>query len=243
MLIRIRLLRAYQVILLSGLLLAAGQTISAQSIGAPSQPIQPASPQTPQAVQPVQSPSDAKPQTPPQPGIRLADVVQIVKNEGRSTAIASYIAEGVGIQTTQLDSSPAGARVLGDAQREFCVIDDTDALLFMIKNGDNTVVYLANHAGVLKTAGYFYPGRFHSQEFKSVSKEKAAAGFAAEKEYWLQKISPSMSSAVKTEEHVSTPNYATAEVVTKEKAAPANSTPQSNTDSNATPPKKKISWF
>jgi hypothetical protein len=247
MLIWIRLLRTHQVILLAGLLLAGGQVVSAQSVGeAPSQPPQPASPQTPQAVQPVQAPGDssAKPQIAPRPIVKLADVVRTVENEGRSTSIGSYIAEGVGIKTTQIDSSPVQARVLSDTQRELCVIDDTGALLFLIRDGNNTVVYLANHAGMLQTAGYFYPGRFHSQEFKVVSKDKAAAGFAAEKEFWIKKISPGgQSVAVKTVEPVSKPAVAKSEATTKAKVVPAKSKPQPKADGDDAPPKKKISWF
>jgi hypothetical protein len=247
LLIRIRLLRAYQVILLAGLLLAAGEAISAQSVGkSPSQPPQPASVQTPQSVQPTQASDDnsAKPQTPPQPALKFADVVQKVKDEGRSTSIGSYIAEGVGIKNTQIDSSPVQARVLSDTDRELCVVEDTGALLFLIRNGQNTEVYLANHAGVLQTAGYFYPGRFHSQEFKGVSKQKAAAGFAAEKELWIKKISPTKpGDAVKTEEHLSTPDKAKPEAPTKEKTKAVKSKKQSKAEDDDAPPKKKISWF
>jgi hypothetical protein len=234
-----RLLRANQVILLSGLLLAAGQTVSAQSVSeVPSVPPQSAAPGTPLAVQPV------KPQTPPQPVISLSDVVRKVESEGRSTSIGSYIAEGVGIKTMQIDSSPVQARVLSDTQRELCVIDDTGALLFMIRDGGNTVVYLANHAGVLQTAGYFYQGRFRSQEFKSVSKDKAAAGFAAEKELWIKKISPGgQTAAVKPVEPVSKPAVAKSEASTKAKVVPAKSKPQPKADADDAPPKKKISWF
>ena len=336
MLNRIRLLRACQVFLLSGLLLAAGQAMNAQSVGktpsqapaaAPSQPPQPASQQSPQATQPVHAPDDTspKPQTPPEPVFKLADVVQKVESDGRSTSIRDYIAEGVGIRSRQIDSSPVQARSLSDTQRELFVIDDNGALLFLMKNGETTFAYLANHAGMLQTAGYFYPGRFHSQEFKSVSKEKAAAGFAAEGEFWIKRIFPPKNGdAVKPGESASEPDGAgsgagarekaeldsktareagslktaptagaAADVDEKDKlsqmtpkerikyldqqmreakqeaklekklasktaahkrqeaksteknpqAAPANSNQQSNTDGDATPPKKKISWF
>jgi len=298
MLIRMRVPRAYQVFLLSGLLVAVGQNISAQSEGkAPS-----VSPQTSQAARPTQAQGDAsvKPQAPPQPVIKFADVVKKVEEEG-GTSVPNYIAEDVGIQTTQTDSSPVRARALSDTQRELYVIYDTGALLFLVKNGDMTFAYLANHAGVLQTAGYFYPGRFHSQDFKNVSKEKAAAGFAAEKEIWIKKISnPQYGDAVKPQEPVRKPDYAKSEagaktaatarasadvdekdklsqMTSKERikyldqqmrqakqearlkkkesakekklasktaqAAPANSNQQSNTDGDAAPPKKKISWF
>jgi hypothetical protein len=247
MLIRIRLLRAYQVTLLAGLLLVAGEAIRAQSVDkSPSQPPQPASVQTPQAVQPAQTSGDnsPKPQTPPPEVLKFADVVQKVTDEGRSTSIGSYIAEGIGIKTMQIDSSPVQARVLDDAERELCVIEDTGALLFLIKSGNNTVVYLANHAGVLQRAGYFYPGRFHSQDFKDVSKEKAAAGFAAEKESWIKIISPPKpGDAVKTAEHVSPPDNAKPEAATKEKTKAAKSKKQPKAEGDDAPPKKKISWF
>jgi hypothetical protein len=283
-------------------LLAAGPTISAQSAGkAPSQTPQATSAQTQQAV--------PTPQTPLQPVLKLADVVRKVEKEGRSTSIGSYIAEGIGIKGMQLDSSPVQAHVLDDGARELCVIDDTGALLFMFKNGSDTEVYLTNHAGVLQTAGYFYPGRFHSQDFKDVSKQKAAAGFAAEKEFWIRRISPGgEGDAVKAEEHISPPNAVRKTVAvdkaaadagekaklsemtpqerikyldqqmreakqqaklekkesekekklagktpahkqdakddtSADKSAAANSNQQSKTDSDATPAKKKISWF
>lgn len=176
MLIRMGLLRASRVLPLSALLLVAGQMIYAQSAEKASSQSQPAIRRT--ALEPT---------------VQFADVVRVVEHEGRSTTIGSYIAEGVGIKTTQLDSSPVQAHVVSDTQRELCVIDDTGDLLFMALNGETTVVYLANHAGVLQLAGYFQPGRFHSQNFKGVSKEKAAAAFVAEKEYWMRKTFPSKS--------------------------------------------------
>ena len=230
MLIRMRFLRACQGLLLSGLFLAAGQAISAQSIGqtpsqapaaAPSQPSQPASPQIPRAAQPARTPGDtsAKPQPPPEPLIKLAGIVQMVENEGRSTSISSYVAEGIGIKATQIDSSPVQARAMSDTQREFYVIDDTGALLFLMKNGNNTFVYLANNAGVLQMAGYFYPGHFHSQEFKRVSKETAAAGLTAEKEFWTKKIFPPKDGdTVKHGEPVSKSDYARSEAGAREKS-------------------------
>jgi hypothetical protein len=338
MLIRTGFLRASKVFLLSGLLLATGEVISAQSVGkAPLEPPQPSSQQTPQAVQPAQAPGDvsAKPQASPEPVVKLADVVQKIEDEGRSTSIGSYIAQGIGIESTQTDSSPVQAHALGDSQRELCVIDDTGALLFMIKNGDTTMVYLANHAGALQLAGYFYPARFRSQEFKRVAIDKAAAGFASEKEFWIQETFHSKyGGSVKSEVPISKPDYTRSEAATnvnagsdrkpakqtaalkttptpkaaanvdekdpsqmtaeerikyldkqireakqqaklekkesaKEKklasktaaqtapdakdntsaekttpqTAPANSNQQSNTDGDATPPKKRISWF
>jgi hypothetical protein len=187
--------------------------MSAQSVGkAPS-----ASPQTSQAVQPAQAHGDAavKPQAPPEPVIQFADVVKKVEKEG-GTSVPNYIAEYVGIKPTQSDSSPVQARALSDAQRELYVIDDTGALLFLMKNGDTTFAYLANHAGVLQSAGYLYPGRFHSQDFKSVSKDKAAAGFAAEKEAWIKKIfPPKYGEAVKPQESVSKPYDARSEAAAK----------------------------
>jgi hypothetical protein len=282
-----RVPRAYQVVfLLSGLLLAA-----------PS-----ASSQTSQTAQPSQAQGDAsvKPQAPPEPVVKFADVVKRVENES-DTEVPSYIAESVGIRPTQTDSSPVLARALSVAQREIYVIDDTGDLLFLMKNGDNTFAYVANHAGVLQSAGYFYPGRFHSQDFKRVSKDKAVAGFIAEKELWTTKLfPPKYGDAVMPPEPASKPDYARPEagaktVVTaraatdidekdklgqmtpkerikyldqqmreakreakqekkeseKEKklasktaqAAPVNSSQQPNTDGDAAPPKKKISWF
>jgi len=216
MLIRMRVPRASQIFLLSGLLLAAGQAISAQTAGkAPS-----ASPQTSQAVQPAQAQGYAavKPQTPPGPAIKFADVVKKVEKEG-GTSVPNYIAEYVGIKPTQSDSSPVQARALSDSQRELYVIDDTGALLFLMKNGDTTFAYLANHAGVLQSAGYIYPGRFHSQDFKSVSKDKAAAGFATEKEVWIKKVfPPKYGDAVKPQEPVSKPDYAKSEAAAKSAA-------------------------
>lgn len=265
-----RVPRAYQTFLLSGLLLAAGQAINAQSVEkSPS-----ASPQTSQA-EPAQTQGDAsvKPPAPPEPVITLADVVKIIKKEG-GTSVPNYIAEDVGIKTTQTDSSPVQAHALSDSHRELYVIDDTGALLFLMKNGATTFAYLADHAGVLQTAGYFYPGRFHSQNFKNVSKDKAAAGFAAENESWIQKtFPPKYGDTIKPAPPVSKPGSARSEAgvktaftaraaakreeklekkeSTKEKklaskaaqAAPANNNQTPNTDGDATPPKKKISWF
>lgn len=309
-----RHLRVCEVILLSGLSLGAGQVISAQSVG---------STPSPTSAAPAQPTQQASPQTPPAPVVKLADVVKKVEDEGTATSIHNYIAEDVGIKITTTDSSPVLAHALSDAQRELYVVNDTGALLFLMKDGNNTFAYLANHAGVLQTAGYFYPGRFHSQEFKSVSKEKAAAGFAAEKQFWIKKIFPSKyADTAKPEEPVSKPDHAKSEAATnittkastptttkpatevdekdlsqmtpkervkyldqqirelkreeklekkesaKDKklagktpaakpqktkddksaeknpqATPANSSQQTNSDSDTTPPKKKISWF
>ncbi len=154
---------------------------------------------------------------------------------------------------------------------------------------------------MLQTAGYFYPGRFHSQDFKNVSRDKAAAGFAAEKESWIQKtFPPKYGDTIKPAGPVSKPGYARSEAGVKTavtaraaadvdekaklsqgtpeerikyldqqmrkakreaklekkesaeekkrasktaQAAPANSNQQSSTNGDATPPKKKISWF
>jgi hypothetical protein len=240
--------------------------------------------------------SSVKPPTAPEPVLEIADVVRAAEDEGRSTSISSYIAEGIGIKNTQIDSSPVQARALSDTQREFCVIDDTGALLFMMKEGDTTAVYLANHAGVLQVAGRFYPGRFRSQEFKSISKDKAASGFTAEKEFWINKVSPGKYGAVaKPVGPISTPASSKPVTAVREAAAPKASataagendklsqmTPKErikylnqqmrqakqdakqekkesakkqkldtktaaqksqNTDSDAPPAKKKISWF
>jgi hypothetical protein len=318
MLIRMWVLRACQVFVLSGLSLSAVQAISAQSVGsAPSH--------VPEAA-PAQSPQQASPQTPPEPAVNYADVVKRAKTEGIATSIPNYIAEDIGIKITSSDSSPVQARAISDSQREFYIVDDTGALLLLMKDGSNTFAYLANHDGVLQTAGYFYPGRFHSQEFKSVSNKKAAAGFAAEKQLWIKKLFPSKyAETVKPEERGSKPDHARSEAAStasnatikaaastapkasagvKEKdpsqmtpkervkyldqqireakreeklekkesakerklagktpaarpqktrddksaeknpqAAPANSGQQSNSDSDAPPAKKKISWF
>jgi ribosomal protein L20A (L18A) len=318
MLIRTRLLRACQVFLISGLSLSALQAISAQSVGS--------TPSQASEVTPAQSPQQASPQAPPEPVVKLADVVKRVETEGLATSIPNYIAEDIGIKITSSDSSPVLARAMSDSRRELYLIDDTGDLLFLMKDDNTTAAYLANRAGVLQTAGYFYPGRFHSQEFKSSSKEKAAAGFAAEKQSWIKKLFPSKyADAVKPEESVSKSNQVKSEAApvarntaaktsatttakasaeakekdlsqmtpkervkyldqqirevkreeklekkerAKEKklagksaaakpqetkddksaektpqAAPANSSQQSNSDSDATPPKKKISWF
>ena len=169
-----------EVFLLSALSLGTGQAIIAQSVGnTPSTPPAPA--------QPTQQVSS---QTSPAAVLKLADVVKKAENEGTATTIQNYIAEDIGIKITSTDSSPVLARAMSDAQRELYVVDDTGALLFLMKDGNDTFAYLANHAGVLQAAGYFYPGRFHSQEFKSISKQKAADGFAAEKMFWVAKISP-----------------------------------------------------
>ena len=202
MLIRMRFLRACQVFLLCGLLLAAGQVIRAQSVGTAPSPVPVASP--------TQPPQSASPQTPPKPVLNFTEVVLLAEKQGGSTSIRNYIAEDLGLKPTSVDSPPVHARGLEYSdQRKLYVIDETGALLFMISNGDNTDVYLASHAGVLQSAGYFYPGRFHSQGFKRVSKEKAAAGFVAEKEFWIKKISdPKYGGAVKLEEPVRKTDYA-----------------------------------
>jgi hypothetical protein len=235
MLIRIRLLRAYHVVLLSGLLLALGQATSAQSVGkTPSQPPQSALPQT------------AKPQTPPQPVIKIADLVRAIEQTGRSTSIGNYIAEGVGIKTTQSDSSPIQAHAMTETDRELCVIDDTRDLLFMIKDGDDTVVYLANRAGVLQLAGYFHPGRFWSQDFTSVSKQKAAAAFAAEKDFWIKTIfSPNHGDAAKPVETVSKPDHAHSEDVALKSVATARTAPDASEQVKLGPmtPQERIKYL
>jgi len=189
--------------------------MSAQSVGT-----------TPPQPPPAQATGDAsaKPDTPPKPVIKFADVVRKVQEEGQGTSVSGYVAEALGIKGASLDSvgTLVLAHALGDSTtpRKLYAIDDTGELLFMVKNGDTTATYLANHAGVLQMAGHFYPGRFHSQEFERVSKEKAAAGFAAEKEFWIRKISPPQKGeARKPEEPVSNADYVKSEAGAKEKAA------------------------
>jgi hypothetical protein len=215
MLNRMRFFPICLVFLLFGLLLAAGQAMSAQSVGT-----------TPPQPPPAQASGDAsaKPDTPAGPVIRFADVARKVQEEGEGTSLSGYIAEALGLKRTSNDSvgTPVLAHALGNSTtpRKLYAIDDTGELLFIVKNGDTTAAYLANHAGVLHKAGHFYPGRFHSQEFEQVSKEKAAAGFAAEKEFWIRNISlPQEGEALKPGEPVSNTDYVKSEAGPKEKAA------------------------
>jgi len=210
-----------QVFLLFGLFLAAGLAMSAQSVG---------------TAPPAQASGDAsaKPDTPPKPVIKLADVVRKVQEEGQGTSISNYIAEALGLKSASNDSigTPVLAHALGNSAtpRRLYDIDGTGGLLFMVKNGDTTAVYLTNRAGVLQMAGHFYPGRFHSQDFERVSKEKAAAGLAAEKEFWIRKISPPQEGeALKPEELVRNTDYVKSEAGPREKAALARKTAKEST--------------
>jgi hypothetical protein len=198
MLIRLRLLCACLVFLFSGLLLASGQAIDAQSVGrapspaaaaAPSQPLQSASPQTPQALQPAQAPGyiSAKPQTPPEPVTKFEDVVRFVQKEGRSVALGNNLAQDLGLATFSEYMLPVQTHVLDDldSHRAIYVIDDTRAVLFMIKTGDTPVIYLADRAGKLRKAGRIHTGRLLSQSLQRIPMNEAGTGFNAEREFWI----------------------------------------------------------
>jgi hypothetical protein len=169
------------------------------------------------------------------PAIRFEDVVRVAQKDGRLTTITSYVAEDFGLKGRQYEAAPVLARAVAanNTQRVLYIVDGTGALLFTVKEGDARVTYLANRAGVLQQAGRYNPGSFHSEKFESISKAKAAAGFAAEKEFWIRKIS-----SPESDEPV-VPVQAVQKVDSKKaaKAAPA------TTDPDSAPPKKKISWF
>jgi len=198
----------------------------------------------PVAIQPANAPSDsisAAP-TPAKPALKFEEVVRLAEKEGRLTTLRSYVAVDFGLKGPSYDAPPVLARAVAanDTHRELYVIDGNGALMFTVKEGDVRVTYLANHAGVLQQAGRYNPGRFHSETFQSISLAKAAAGFAAEKEFWIHKISfpdetvTPVRAAQKTD---SAKPEAAAKESSAKKAKPADS------DSDSTPPKKKISWF
>lgn len=182
MLIRVRVLPTCQIILLTGLLLLAGEAMSAQSAGN-------AGPGAPQAASPAKAPSDtsSNPQSPPAP-VTLEDVVRLVQQEGRSSAISKSLAQDLGLIRISEDMSPVPAHILEDVDthRTISIIDDSSDVLYMTKTDDNPVVYLTNRAGVLKKAGWIKTGRFLSQSLQDIPKESAATGLNAEKEFWIK---------------------------------------------------------
>ena len=169
------------------------------------------------------------------------------EKDGQLTTIRDYVAVDFGLKGPSYDLPPVLARALAanDTHRAFYVIDTTGALLFTVKEGDTRVTYRANHAGVLQQAGRYNPGRFHSETFQSISGAKAAAGFAAEKEFWVRKISAPDDETAVRREAVSKPDHAKpvadAKTSDKEKESTVKNTKDDNSDS--APPKKKISWF
>ncbi|MGA3128453.1 MAG: hypothetical protein ABSD13_17260 [Candidatus Korobacteraceae bacterium] len=216
MLIRVRLLPVSQFVLLAGLLFAAAGVLSAQSAGsAPTQP----SP----ALSPANAPGSAssKPQTPPVPAVNFEDVVRRAETEGRNLSIRNYVAEDLGIKAPSVEAPPLQAHALEDKdnRRMLYVVDDTGDLLFMSETADTAVVYLANHAGVLQQAGSFTQGRFHSQRFERIPKEKAGSGFNAEKEFWIKAVSTTKTGyLVKSGQTISKPEIAKSAVNAGEKA-------------------------
>ncbi len=182
MLIRVRVLPTCQIILLTGLLLLAGEAMSAQSAGN-------AGPGAPQAASPAKAPSDtsSNPQSPPAP-VTLEDVVRLVQQEGRSSAISKSLAQDLGLIRISEDMSPVPAHILEDVDthRTISIIDDSSDVLYMTKTDDSPVVYLTNRAGVLKKAGRIKTGRFLSQSLQDIPKESAATGLNAEKEFWIK---------------------------------------------------------
>jgi hypothetical protein len=187
MLIRMRVLPTCQIFLMAGLLLAAGESISAQSTGnAQSQALR--------AALPAEAPSGTSPnlQGPSEPGTTFEDVLRIVKKEGRMTTISRDLSQDLGLANTfDIDLPLVGAHALQDpyTHREIYVIDDTRDVLFRIKTDDTPLVYLANRAGVLQKAGEIKTGRFRSQSFHRIPMESAKAGFDAEKEFWIKRVS------------------------------------------------------
>jgi hypothetical protein len=228
-----------------GLSLAAGQPMSAQSATPSPAPL---------AAQPATQPAKAAgegssaAQTPAKPALEFKDVVRIAEKDGQLTTIRDYIAVDFGLKGPSNDLPPVLARALAanDTHRAFYVIDTTGALLFTVKEGDTRVTYRANHAGVLQQAGRYNPGRFHSETLQSISGAKAATGFAAEKEFWVRKISsPENDETVMPGQAVSKKDHAKPEVDAKksekEKEPAVKKAKDDNSDS--APPKKKISWF
>jgi len=183
MLIRVRVLPICQILLLTGLLLSAGEAMGAQSAAN-------ALPQASQAASPANAPggTPSKPQSSPEPGTRFEDVVQLVQKEGRDATISNGIAVDLGLATFTDYMLPLQAHALEDigSHRTIYVIDDTRAVLFMIRTGDTPVVYLADRAGVLRKAGRIHTGRLKSQSFQRIPMNEAGTGFNAEKEFWLK---------------------------------------------------------
>jgi len=183
MLIPVRALPICQIVLLAGLFLSAGEAIRAQSSGN-------AISQAPQTASPAETPggSSSKPQSPPEPGTKFEDVVQLVQKEGSSATISNNIAVDLGLATFTDYMLPVQAHALEDigSHRAIYVIDDTRAVLFMIKTGDTPVMYLADRAGVLRKAGRIHTGRLKSQSFQRIPMNEAGTGFNAEKEFWIK---------------------------------------------------------
>ena len=232
-----------------GLSLAAGQPMSAQSATPSPAPLA-AQPATQPATQPAKAAGEGSSaaQTPAKPALEFKDVVRIAEKDGQLTTIRDYIAVDFGLKGPSNDLPPVLARALAanDTHRAFYVIDTTGALLFTVKEGDTRVTYRANHAGVLQQAGRYNPGRFHSETLQSISGAKAATGFAAEKEFWVRKISsPENDETVMPGQAVSKKDHAKPEVDAKksekEKEPAVKKAKDDNSDS--APPKKKISWF
>jgi hypothetical protein len=114
--------------------------------------------------------------------------VRLIQKEGRSATVSHSIALDLGLVTFSEYRLQVQAHALEDidSHRAIYVIDDTRAVLFMIKTGDTPVVYLADRAGVLRKAGRIHMGRLGSQSFQRIPKDEAATGFNAEKEFWTK---------------------------------------------------------
>ena len=177
MLIRVRVLSTCQIVLLAGLFLLAGEAMSAQSAGN-------ALPQAPQTASAAKVPGGTSPES----VAKFEDVVRLVQKEGRSATVSNNIAQDLGLVTFSEYMLPVQAHALDniDRHRAIYVIDDTRAVLFMIRIDDTPVVYLADRAGRLRKAGRIHTGRLGSQSFQRIPMDEAATGFNAEKELWIR---------------------------------------------------------
>lgn len=209
---------------MAGLLLAASLAVSAQAGGNASTPV-------PQASQSAKAPSDASSAGPTsaERAFKFEDVVRKVEKEGAETSIRNYIAEDFGLRYGSVDNpaptslASAHALAVDDPQRVLYVFDETGAVMFTVQVGDGRVTYLASHAGVLKQAGRYTQGRLGSENLARIPNQKAAAGFAAEKEYWIKRVFyPDTLETAVTGQASSQPQ--SARRAAKAKAAPASKT-------------------
>jgi hypothetical protein len=188
MLIPMRFLPACQIVLLAGLLLGAGEAGSAQATGSN------ALSKVAYASQPAEAPISISPnsQSEPDASATFADILRMVRKEGRLTVIGNNLSQDLGITNSlSVDAPPVLAHSLGDmaSHRAIYVVDDTRDVLFRVQIDDAPMVYLANRNGVLQTAGRIKTGRFRSQSFQRIPTDSAKAGFEAEKEFWMKRVS------------------------------------------------------
>jgi hypothetical protein len=173
----------FLIALLFALVSMSGGTLSAQSSSSA-----PAGGQT--AAPPASTPTvtSVKPPQAADRNKQFYKALQMAAKRGTLSYLPDYIASELGMNRASFTGQHEWATVLDiDSARKIYLIDNANTAVAMIDTNGQTIVYLIRF-GVLKQAGLLKPAHFGSQSLENIPLSKAAAGFNAERDLWMEQL-------------------------------------------------------